>query len=447
MAATDRSEIMELILRAPWHEAVTYRDTWPHEYVMANKDGQQELLAEFCRRITLGEGVECWFFRQKRKYLFLGDHKYWTMTDCPGIDLNVDDYVLNRALLYRDRRDFVIEPEHRHSRGVTMPRSDPGMKPVNVHKMWKDEAQDFTPWLAENLHVLNDVLGFKLELDQTEKPVGPFFCDILAMAGPDKVAIENQLEVTDHIHLGQLITYAAGLEVQVAVWIAPEILYEHAAALHWLNGQRSGPRFYGVKVMVLENDSGLEPRFCPVVTPDGWNEKITLLSKAADPHKLEFHNFFQPFLNALHKDFVGKPRQRFSYQDRQLPSNDNPGIWYSASLEGDDAWVTLHIETASRDVTKWVFDELERSKEDIEASIVLETGQEWSWRRESGFLFSSVNVRKDGSIDDETMAWMIGLLRKFKEVFEPRVKKILERSAEATVTNRNSGSGLASRDS
>ena len=102
-------DIMELISRAPWREAVTYRKTWPHEYVVIKKDGQQDLLAAFCARIAAGEGVECWFFHQKRKYLFLGEYKYWTMTECPDIDLEKDDYVLNRALLYRDRRDFVIK--------------------------------------------------------------------------------------------------------------------------------------------------------------------------------------------------------------------------------------------------------------------------------------------------------------------------------------------------
>ena len=103
-------EIMGLISSAPWREAVTYRNSWPHEYVVIKKDGQQALLAAFCARIAAGEGVECWFFHQKRRYLFLGDYKYWTMTDCADIDLESDDYVLNRALLYRDRRDFVIRP-------------------------------------------------------------------------------------------------------------------------------------------------------------------------------------------------------------------------------------------------------------------------------------------------------------------------------------------------
>ena len=109
-ATRHRPHIMELIASAPWRDAVTYQETWPHEYVVVNRDGQQELLAAFCERINRGEDVECRFFHQKRKYLFLGDYKYWTMTECTNIDLGAGDEVLNRALLYRDRRDFVIQP-------------------------------------------------------------------------------------------------------------------------------------------------------------------------------------------------------------------------------------------------------------------------------------------------------------------------------------------------
>ena len=103
-------DIMALIARAPWREAVTYRDTWPHEYVVVKQDwaAGPDWLA-FCARIARGEGVEGRFFGQTRDYLFLGAHKYWTMTECAKIiDLEADEYVLNRALLYRDRRDFVV---------------------------------------------------------------------------------------------------------------------------------------------------------------------------------------------------------------------------------------------------------------------------------------------------------------------------------------------------
>lgn len=102
----------ELIVRAPWREAVTYRDTWPHEYVLTEKDNQRELLARVCERFRAGEGVVCRFFRMSNTYLFIGEHKYWLMSDYNRIDPYKDqrDYVINRARLYRDRRDFVIQP-------------------------------------------------------------------------------------------------------------------------------------------------------------------------------------------------------------------------------------------------------------------------------------------------------------------------------------------------
>ena len=87
-ATRQRSHIMELIDNAPWREAVTYRNTWPHEYVVVKKDGQEELLAAFCERIGRGEGVECRFFHQTRRYLFLDDYKYWIMVECDEVDLD-----------------------------------------------------------------------------------------------------------------------------------------------------------------------------------------------------------------------------------------------------------------------------------------------------------------------------------------------------------------------
>ena len=102
-------ELVELITQAPWREAVTYRETWPHEYVVIKKDKQEELFNAVCKRFCAGEGVDGKFFSMKNRYLFIGDYKYWLMTPCTEIDLEKDDYVLNRAPIYRDRRDFLIK--------------------------------------------------------------------------------------------------------------------------------------------------------------------------------------------------------------------------------------------------------------------------------------------------------------------------------------------------
>ena len=100
---------MELIAHAPWREAVTYRETWPHEYVLTQRDGQQELLEAVCERFRAGEGVACRFFSMNNTYLFSGDYKYWLMSHWDALDPN-EEHALNRVPLYRDRRDFVIQP-------------------------------------------------------------------------------------------------------------------------------------------------------------------------------------------------------------------------------------------------------------------------------------------------------------------------------------------------
>ena len=106
-------ELTELIANAPWREAVTYRDTWPHEYVLTCKDNCADLVDRIVKRWKAGEGVKCRFFRMENTYLFIGDYKYWIMVPYEEFDLEVsqrEDYLLNRARLYRDRRDFVIQP-------------------------------------------------------------------------------------------------------------------------------------------------------------------------------------------------------------------------------------------------------------------------------------------------------------------------------------------------
>ena len=103
---------MELVESAPWREAVTYRGTWPHEYVLTCRDDCADLLALIVERWKAGEGVKGRFFRMENTYLFIGDYKYWIMTPYEEFDLEeakVDDYVLNRARLNRARRDFVVQ--------------------------------------------------------------------------------------------------------------------------------------------------------------------------------------------------------------------------------------------------------------------------------------------------------------------------------------------------
>ena len=148
---------------------------------------------------------------------------------------------------------------------------------VDLRDTWKSEAQDFTPWLAqeENLALLGDTLGIDLELEAVEQSVGPFRADILCKdtLSEDWVLVENQLERTDHTHLGQLITYAAGLDAVTIVWIAARAAEEHRAACDWLNEiTASEVRFFLLEVELWKiGDSPAAPKFNVVSKPNDWS--------------------------------------------------------------------------------------------------------------------------------------------------------------------------------
>lgn len=143
---------------------------------------------------------------------------------------------------------------------------------------WKHEALQFTPWLAQNIDHLSEVIGIPLELDGTEVAVDTFSADILARNPMDDsvVLIENQLEQTDHTHLGQIMTYLAGLDAQTVVWIAPHFREPHLSAIRWLNQHTAdGFGFFAVKARVVRiGDSPFAPIFEVVEKPNGWDRSL-----------------------------------------------------------------------------------------------------------------------------------------------------------------------------
>ena len=151
---------------------------------------------------------------------------------------------------------------------------------VDLREIWTSESGDFTPWLAseENLTVLGDTLDLELELEAQEKAVGPFRADILCrdMGSNALVLIENQLERTDHGHLGQLLTYASGLEAATIVWIAGRFNEEHRATLDWLNAiTEERFRFFGLEVELWRIGSSLAaPKFNIVSKPNDWSRSV-----------------------------------------------------------------------------------------------------------------------------------------------------------------------------
>ena len=163
---------------------------------------------------------------------------------------------------------------------------------VKLRRIWTSESGDFTPWLAreDNLAVLAETLDLDLELEAQEKAVGPFRADILCRdVGSDGwVLIENQLERTDHGHLGQLLTYASGLDAATIVWIAGRFNDEHRATLDWLNAiTEERFRFFGLEVELWRiGDSRAAPKFNMVSKPNDWSRSVAEGKRSLDAGEL-----------------------------------------------------------------------------------------------------------------------------------------------------------------
>lgn len=158
--------------------------------------------------------------------------------------------------------------------------------PVDLRLAWAHEANDFTPWLASNLDRLRAAVGIDLVLEGTEVTVGPFSADILATDAltNERVLIENQLEQADHAHLGQILTYLAGLDARSVIWIAKAFRDEHLSAVRWLNNNTMDDfSFFAVEVSAVRiGDSPVAPLFSVVenlMTGTGNSIKLLLAYK------------------------------------------------------------------------------------------------------------------------------------------------------------------------
>ena len=244
---------------------------------------------------------------------------------------------------------------------------------VDVHELWPTEARDFTPWLAENLDVLNDVLGEEITLLKREASVGPFAVDLaVSVAGVGPAVIENQLTESDHTHLGQLLTYAGGFSAKVAIWIAPSFHVEHLNAVDWINAQSDGERsVYALRVRVLRDLGELRPEFSLVAGPDG------VAASEIEPgewfmNRLEL-GFHQELIDRCVTAPVHRNASHLLYFETAVK---DPGIGYNVRFwRNDQTSVHLWIGSSNREFNLAIFQSLRRDQ----AAINAEVGYELSW--------------------------------------------------------------------
>ena len=306
---------------------------------------------------------------------------------------------------------------------------------IGLRDQWSNEADDFTPWLQDNMDQLGDALGIELEVQQSEASVGTFSLDLLAhdVGNNRPVIIENQLEATDHSHLGQLLTYAAGYDASAIVWIAKEFRDEHRAALDFLNG-RTGKdtEFFGVVVELwkIEN-SRPAPHFMVVSAPNDWSKEAKSQREEGSERNKKYQAFFRPLMDKLREDDEFTPARR----DRRVPAKN--GITYQRDTSTKyqavfreslkKVKVDFIINSDNKEWNKQLFDQLEERKNEIESEIE----GEFNWERLDNKRACRISVVRPGSIDDEEQLeeireWMFHKLIDFERVFGPTLAELLE---------------------
>ena len=196
-----------------------------------------------------------------------------------GVELLSDIYSRDWSIIVRrEVRDTLLQ---QCTVGAAMPEFAP-LESQDVRAYWEHEAREFTPWLAqqirsEEVSALEDALGLDLRVTQEEKSVGRYSVDILAQEVDENrtVVIENQLEPSDHDHLGKSIAYASGVDADIIVWIAPQFNDQHRHAIMWLN-QNSQPKvdLFAVRLEVWRiADSHQAVQLKPIPAPSEWRDK------------------------------------------------------------------------------------------------------------------------------------------------------------------------------
>lgn len=248
----------------------------------------------------------------------------------------------------------------------------------DAREVWAHEAHELAPWLMQHIDLLNEAIGFEIELAAREERVGPFAVDLYGkeVQTGHPAIIENQLEPSDHNHLGQLLTYAAGLKAGVIVWVTPAFRDEHRAALSWLNEiSPQDVNFFGIEIEILEINGQRAPNFKAVVQPNNWGARSlpTDLSdgKAAGARRLACQSFFADLLEALKERWPGitaasrtQPESWFSF------ASGKAGVAFGWVFGPPSRFrVEVYIDTEDRRRNVAIFEALQRQREEIERDI------------------------------------------------------------------------------
>jgi hypothetical protein len=300
---------------------------------------------------------------------------------------------------------------------------------ADLREVWPHEAQDFTPWLAEedNIALLADAVGLDITVDEKESPVGDFSVDIFASeTGTDrKIIIENQLEDTNHDHLGKLITYAAGKSADIIIWVVKRAREEHKAAIEWLNNHTDDKIGFFLCEIKLYRIGASAPavKFDVVEQPNDWSKEVRKASTgitATQQARLEYWTAFNDYAFQSDCDFSREFHRR-------KPGTDH---WTTYSIGTTTCSMSiLHLKSEKCVGVEFyihndkdLFRSLLTQKDAIEAEV----GFPLDWRELPDKKASRILVKKPVNLEDQSQwpaqfDWLMDAMVKIKRAFVKRI--------------------------
>lgn len=307
------------------------------------------------------------------------------------------------------------------------------LEKLELRNYWKKEDTEFTPWLAkeENIQILSEAIGIELEVQGQEENVGPFRADILCvdLSNNHYVLIENQLERTDHTHLGQLMTYAAGLDAVTIIWIAQRFTEEHRAALDWLNRITDDTfNFFGIEIELYKiGDSPAAPMFNVISKPNDWAKSVK--KSASNQNVTETKLLQQEYWQGL-KDYMEDNKSSVKMQSAQ------PQHWTNVAIGKTDFWLSATVNTREDTISIWLNIGGSKSKENYE-KLYSKSYQDSLELISKDIIWDKMESRKTSCVILKTKAilskksdwnsqyeWFKVNLEKFMKVFKPIIKNL-----------------------
>ena len=309
------------------------------------------------------------------------------------------------------------------------------LEKIPLREAWKHEALNFTNWLAdeENLSLLSNEIGISISFIQTEASVGKFSVDILAEEENSnrKIVIENQLETTDHDHLGKIITYASGFNAEIVIWIVKDVRDEHKQAIDWLNENTNEKiNFFAINIELWKiGNSKLAPKFNVISKPNNWAKALKKSATSENKNNISSLKLLQLEFWTSMNEFINS---KISTINTRAPQ---PQHWYDLSLGlGQKAYLSLIVHKRDKYCSVEVY--IPNSKElyfelfDQKDLIESESGIKFEWQELPERQASRIQVKKrDFDLEDtekwqESFEWIFKQIEIIKPIFVKYVNNI-----------------------